>query len=419
MDNFDKAKAILKKYGQEKILFFYNELEEDEKQILINQILSLDFEQILTLYQNSYRNNFEANMSEISPIDHYEKELFTTEEKQRYKEIGDKVIFQNQVAVVTMAGGQGTRLGYKGPKGTYELLINEERISLYEILCNNLKEINKKYNITLNWYIMTSRENDEDTRRYLKEHNYWGYPRENIKFFMQSKLPLIKTDGKLFLKERYLIQEASNGNGDVFKALKRSNMIDDMTQKNIKYVFFGGIDNILLKNVDPLFLGLMIDKDTKIASKSIFKKEPLEKTAVYCLKKGRTSILNYDDIDEEITNKKFDDGRYCYREANMLSHIMSIDAVKDATKVNLPYHRAFKKNVFVNEEGMKEVPEKPNCFKFEAFIFDIFYYFDKMLLLRVNEDEEFAPIKSFNGKYTPDSAIEKFLNIKKGKNIDF
>ena len=409
MYKYRKAKQILEKYGQEQLLYFYNELEKEQKEKLINQILKLDFEKIIKLYKNSYTSkNFEVDIKDISPIKHFEKELMKEEVLEEYRKIGEESIRKNEVAVVTMAGGQGSRLGYKGPKGTYELEIDEKKISLYEILCNDLKRINIKYDISVYWYIMTSIENNDATIKYFEEHNYFNYPKENIKFFKQGNLPLIKIDGKLFLQEPYVIKEASNGNGDVFKSLKKAGLISQMEKNKIKYVSFGGIDNILLKNIDPLFLGMMIKEKYQIASKSIFKENPVDNIAIYCLKKNRPAILDYDDITEEMSLKKLEDGTFCYREANMVSHIMTLNAIKDASKLNLPYHRAFKKNAFVNEEGMKQVPDNPNSFKFESFIFDIFYYFDKMLLLRVNEQEEFAPIKSFNGPYNPDVAIEKY-----------
>lgn len=412
MNKYEKAKEILKKYNQEKLLYFYEELKEEEKEKLVNQILSLNFEQILTLYKNSYiSKNFKVDIDTISPIEHVEKNMLSNDKIEKYEKIGKKIISKNQIAVVTMAGGQGSRLGYKGPKGTYELKIDGMKISLYEILCNNLKKINEDYGITLNWYIMTSTENHIATKQYFIEHNYFNYPKQNIRFFMQGNLPLITVEGNLFLQEPYLIKEASNGNGDVFKSLQRSGLIDDMKKNKIKYVSFGGIDNILLKNVDALFLGMMAYNNQEIASKTIFKENALDNIAVYCLKNNRPSILDYDDIPEELSEIKFKDGRYCYREANMVSHLMTLDAVKKSAKLDLPYHRAYKKNAFVNEEGMKQVPDGPNSFKFESFIFDAFYHFKDMLLLRVDEEEEFAPIKSFNGPYSPDTAIEKYKKI--------
>ena len=404
-----KAKEILKEYNQEHLLFFYDELPNEQKEILLNQILNTRFNQILTLYKNSFiANNFD--MAEVSPLPHFEKNLLSSEEVIKYTSIGENAIKSGELAVVTMAGGQGTRLGYKGPKGTYEIEFEKtgEKKSLFQIMCEDLKRANIKYNVTIPWYIMTSEENDLATKQYFESHNYFDYSKEKIKFFVQGKLPLINIDGKLMLQETYLIKDASNGNGNVFRSMKNHGIINELESKNIKWIFFGGIDNILLKNVDSFFIGLTIANKQQIASKSIFKQEPLEKTAVYCKRNNKPAILYYDYIDYDLSVSKFENGMYKYREANMLSHLMSIDAVKKVSEVHLPYHRAFKKNAFVNEEGMKQVPDKPNSFKFENFIFDSFMFFDDMLLLRVDENEEFAPIKDFTGIYNPDTAKEKY-----------
>lgn len=408
-DKLTKAKEILEEYHQEHLLYFYDELTENEKEVLLNQILKINFNKILTIYKNSL-NDSKLDISTISPLQHIEKSKLSYEELNHYIEIGKKVLKSQSFAVITMAGGQGTRLGYKGPKGTYELDLKPEKKSLFEIMCEDIKKANNEYGVVIPWYIMTSEDNDKQTKDYFASHNFWNYPKEKVKFFTQGKLPLIDTNGKLILQETYLIKEASNGNGNVFKSMKKRGIIEDLEKNNIKWIAFGGIDNVLLKNVDPLFIGLAVDKNYAIASKSIFKEEPLEKTAVYCKKSGKPAILDYDDINITLSVSKFDNGMYKYREANILSHLMSIEAVKKASEVSLGYHRAFKKNAFVNEEGMKQVPDKPNTFKFENFIFDAFLFFDDMLLLRVDPNEEFAPIKDFTGIYNPDTAKEKYLN---------
>lgn len=405
-----RAKAILKKYNQEHLLRFYKELTKEQRKILIDQILNIDFGEIIGLYEHSKKTINDKDTAIISPLNHYEKNLIDAKEMQGFISIGEDIIKSQKFAVVTMAGGQGTRLGYKGPKGTYELKFEETNIkkSLFQIMCEDLKRANKKYNVTIPWYIMTSEENDKKTKEYFEENNYWNYPKENLKFFIQGKLPLIDVDGKLILQETYLIKTASNGNGNVFNSMSKHNIIKDMQSKGIQWVSFGGIDNVLLKNADPLFLGLTIAKDQKIASKSIFKQDPLEKNAVFCKKDGKPAILDYDEIDLELSNSKFDNGMYKYRDSNIISHLMSIDAIIKIKDVKLPYHRSYKKNAFVNEEGMKQVPDSPNTFKYENFIFDGFKYFDDMLLLRVNPNEEFAPIKDFRSEFNPDTAKEKY-----------
>lgn len=418
-DKLKKAKEILIKYNQEHLLHFYDELSKEEQNILINQILNIDFEKIISLYNNSKKTE-DLSKIQISPLKHIEKNKLSEKELNYYTKIGESIIINNQIAIVTMAGGQGSRLGYKGPKGTYMLNLKPIKKSLFQIIAENIIETNKKYNVIIPWYIMTSEENNNQTIQFFALNNFFGYPKERITFFKQNKLPLINTNGKLILQETYLIKEASNGNGNVFNSMEKNHIIEKLKNTGIKWVCFGGVDNVLLKNIDPLFLGLTLVNNMEIGSKSIFKKEPLEKTAVYCKKNGKPSILDYDDITLELSESKIlNTNTYLYREANMLSHIMSLNAIEKVKNIELKYHRAYKKNAFVNFEGVKQVPDKPNTFKFENFIFDAFSYFDDMLLLRVNENDEFAPIKDFTGIYNPDTAIEKYNNYKRKESSHF
>lgn len=403
-----KVNEKLEKYGQEHLLWFYDQLSEEEKKCLLDQILSIDFDFMLTLYENSMKEDSNG-LAQVTPLPHVEKDRLSQDEISSYQVIGETEIKQGNFAVVTMAGGQGTRLGYKGPKGTYPLPLKPIKKSLFQIMAEDIQRANECYQVTIPWYIMTSQENDLMTKRFFEENSYFGYPSDSICFFKQDKLPLVGIDGKFILEEPYLIKEGSNGNGNVFVAMKKNGILEHMRSHHVKWISFGGIDNVLLKNVDPLFLGMMIRFGQVTASKTIFKQEPLEKTAVYCRKNEKPAILDYDVIDLAISEQKDESGLYLYREANMLSHLMSLDAISYIADIQLPYHRAFKKNAFVNSEGVKQVPDKANTFKFENFIFDAFSYFDDLLLLRVNADEEFAPIKDFRGVYNPDTAKEKYV----------
>ena len=235
MDNkLTKAKEILHHYNQEHLLYFYDELSEEQKELLLNQILGIDFNKILTLYKNSFKST-KLDLNTVSPLPHIEKDKISKEDLEHYIAIGENIIKSGFLAIVTMAGGQGTRLGYKGPKGTYELDFEQEhcRKSLFEIMCENIKNANNQYDITLPWYIMTSEDNDFATKEYFKSHNFFDYPKEKIKFFKQEKLPIVNIDGKLILKETYLIKDGSNGNGNVFKAMKNNKIIDDLEASNL------------------------------------------------------------------------------------------------------------------------------------------------------------------------------------------
>ena len=220
----------------------------------------------------------------------------------------------------------------------------------------------------------------------------------------------------MLLEETYKVKEASNGNGDVFESMKKCGILDDMKNKNIEWVSFSGVDNVLLKIVDPLLLGLTIEENTLIASKTLLKEDPNSKDWIFAKRNGKPSIINCCHLTDSMKSAKNKNGNYLYRETNILAHLFNVHAIEKICNISLPYHRAFKKNTFVNDEGMKQVPESPNTFKFETFIFDAFSLFDDITLLRVDSNDEFAPIKDFNGPHNPEVAkelYEKKCNYKK------
>ena len=396
---------ILKKYNQEHLLNFYDELTEPEKETLLSQIHNIDFDKINKLYISSTKDD-SIPYDRISPIPFVSKSKLSKKEIDHYSKIGNEFISKEKLAIITLAGGQGTRLGYKGPKGSYEIDVPPKK-SLFEFACDNLKKLNQLTGISLRWYIMTSPANDTATKNYFESKDFFGYPKDKIKFFVQNTLPIIDIDTNVILETPYSIKSGSNGNGDVFNAFASAGFIDELEQNNIEWVFIGGIDNILLKLVDPLFLGLTISGHYEIASKSIRKLDLYSPDWVFANVDGHPSIID----PKNLQNNNLES----YNQKNILAHLFSINALKKLADVDLPYHRAFKKCDFINSEGMKEVPLKPNSFKFEKFIFDAFSIFDRILLLEVESSEEFAPIKAFTGNETPETALDlykKYYHLK-------
>ncbi len=398
----ERVKEILKKYNQEHLLQFWDELSDSQKEFLLNQILSINFDEAHKLYEQGKIDVLDST-TEIEPLPYMNKADFSQKELDFYSHIGKSVIMDGKIGVITLAGGQGSRLGFKGPKGTFEL-DTKPKISLFEIICNYLKVAISDFGITIPWYIMVSNENYNATLNFFESKNFFGYPREYVTFFIQDDLPIIDTDGKLILEEIYKVKFASNGNGNLFSALRKNNIIDDMRKKNIKWLFVGGVDNVLLDPIDPFFIGLTVESKNLVSSKTLFKEDSTDTSWVFAMKNGKPAIVDCENFVEMLSKIKDKNGRYLYREVNMLAHLFYIDALEKMSNVYIPYHRAFRKSSFVNYEGMKQVPESPNIYKFEQFVFDAFSFFDKITLLRVNRHEEFAPIKDFNGIYNPEIA---------------
>ena len=412
MDKAKDAIEILKTYNQDHIIKLLNKLEGKKKQELIEQIMKIDFQQIHELYENT-KKEIEIKENKIESIDYLDKSKLSKDEKEKLDNLGAEIIKNGEYAVVTMAGGQGTRLGHNGPKGTFKLDVYGKGKYLFEILAENLKEANKKYNIQIPWYIMTSKENNKDTVEFLKKHNYFGYPKDKVRIFMQSELPLVDINGKLLIDKNYKIKEASDGNGGTYSSLRASGCLAEMKENGIKWVFIGGVDNALLKMVDETLLGLAIDKNVQIASKSVVKANPHEKVGVFFKMNGHPKIIEYAELPEKMAEEVDKNGELKFGESNILCHLFTIDAIEKASKETLMYHSAFKKNSYIDENGKEVIPDEPNSYKFESFIFDAFEFFDDMALLRVKREEEFAPVKNKEGVDSPKTAkelYEKFWN---------
>lgn len=380
---------ILEKYNQEQLERFYKDLNKTEQNKLQKEIENIDFEQINSLYINSKKDEI-IELKEIKPIKYYIKKKLSKSIIEEYSNLAKEILRKNKLCVITMAGGQGSRLGVNGPKGMFKLNIDGKLKSFFEINCEKLIKANKQYNIEILWLIMTSKENDLQTQEFFRNNNYFGYPKNRIIFFTQNEIPVLDLNGKILLEEKYKIKKAANGNGDVFEALSKNNIINKLDDEGIEYISFMGIDNILANPIDYIFLGMMAYKKYQVASKSIFKENAMEKSAVFCKRKNRPYMLGYDKISKEFSEEKAKNGEFLYRDCNVLAHLMTLKAVKKVIQKDLPYHRVFRKTNALNQKGESIIQDS---FKFEKFIFDAFSYFEDMLVLRIEKDE-FAPIKN-------------------------
>lgn len=405
-DKLKTVKSILKKYDQEHLLNFYGELTDSQKTFLLNQILNIDFEEILQLYEESKVEIYRST-EEIEPLKYVDKQALPSYKAKQYCNTGIKAIKSGNIGVITLAGGQGSRLGFNGPKGSFTLDTSPKK-SLFEIVCDYIRLASLKYNVSIPWYIMTSTNNYFDTIDFFEHNNYFGYDRNNITFFTQDNLPIIDVNGKLVLSEIYKINVASNGNGNLFSSLKKANLIKSMEQRNIQWLFVGGVDNVLLDPLDPIFIGYTIESKCEIGSKTLFKSNPSDVSWIFARRDNKPAIVDCENFTEELSRITDEKGNYLYRETNMLAHLFSLNSINKMSTIKLSYHRVFRKNAFVNYEGMKQIPEGPNVYKFEQFVFNAFSYFDNIALLRVNKEEEFAPIKDFNGPYNPEIATLKY-----------
>ncbi len=409
--DINEIKFELKKYGQEHLLNHYEKLDENKKKILLNQLSNIDYELINSLYANTKKT--EKNTKDlIEPIEYMDK--YKLNDKYKYYEaIGKGAIKAGKLAVVTMAGGQGTRLGHKGPKGTYDIGLDSHK-SLFELLADGIKEEAKKYDVTVPWFIMTSRENNKETVEFFEKNKCFGYQKDkNLFFFVQGELPMVDTEGKILINEDGLVKEAADGHGGIYEALVKNGMVTKMKELGVEWVFIGGVDNCLVKMVDPVLMGIAIDKKVAVAGKSLVKANPHEKVGVFCKKNGKPYVIEYSEITDEMAEAVDENGELLYGESHILCNLFSVEAIERMGANPLPYHSAYKKAKYIDKDGNLIEPTSPNAYKFEAFLFDAFGEVDDLAVLRVKREEEFAPVKNSDdaGVDCPSTARELYKNF--------
>ena len=398
----NEIKFDLKKYGQEHLLNNFDKLDESKQKRLLEQLSNIDYELINGLY-NGTKKEIKNEKDTIEPIEYLDK--FKLNEKYKiYEGIGKTAIKEGKLAVVTMAGGQGTRLGHSGPKGTYDIGLDSHK-SLFELLADGIKEEAKKYDVTIPWFIMTSRENNEETVKFFEKNKFFGYQKDkNIFFFKQGELPMVDTEGKILIGEDGLVKEAADGHGGIYEALVKNGMTKKMKELGVEWVFIGGVDNCLVKMVDPVLTGLMVSENTLSGGKSVVKACPEERVGVFCKKDGKPSVIEYTEISKELSEALDKNGELLYGESHILCNQFNISLLEEISKNKLPYHVAFKKASYLDASGNLVEPTEPNAYKFEAFIFDAFSIADNMSILRVKREEEFAPVKNATGVDSPETA---------------
>ena len=342
----------------------------------------------------------------------------STEQNELYKKgyiHGESLIQAGKIAAFTVAGGQGTRLGYDGPKGTLPVSPIKNK-PLFQLFAEQIRGVSEKYETVIPWYIMCSPLNLDATISHFEKNSHYGLAKENIKFFAQGVMPATDFEGNLLLASKDSLALSPNGHGGSLKALIDSGSIADMANRGIEHVSYFQVDNPLVTILNPLFIGLHDLQKSDMSSRSLTKTGPFEKLGNFVSIGDRVSIIEYSDLPEEKALEKDDHGKIKYRAGSPAIHILRRDFIEQfaSGEIKLPYHRAEKKVAHVNENGQLMTPEQPNAVKFETFVFDALPFAKNPLILEADRTEEFSPVKNMTGVDSLESS--KTDQIQKAKN---
>lgn len=396
--NLAQAKEKLKKYGQEHVLKYYEELSGQEQKLLLEQIDATD----MSLLESCRHREDLGQRGIITPL--AAMQLPEIEEnREAFSAIGLKAIRSGKVGAVLLAGGMGTRLGSDDPKGMYNVGLTRE-LYIFQCLINNLLEVVREADTWLHLFVMTSEKNHEATAAFLQEHDYFGYKAEYVHFFKQEMAAATDYEGRIYLEEKGRLSTSPNGNGGWFISMKNAGLLDLVEKAGIEWLNVFAVDNVLQKIADPCFVGAVISKNCAVGAKVVRKNAPDEKVGVMCLEDGRPSIVEYYELTEELMNAKDEKGDPAYYFGVILNYLFRVPDLIGILDKHLPLHIVEKKIPYLNEAGELVKPDLPNGFKFENLVLDMIHQMDSCLPFEVVREKEFAPIKNRTGIDSVESA---------------
>lgn len=317
---------------------------------------------------------------------------------EQARRLGDSMLRAGKVAALTVAGGQGTRLGFDGPKGCLPVTPVRHK-SLFQLFGETVLAARSRYSAAIRWYIMTSAANHEATLTFFAEHGFFGLPPGDVVFFQQGMLPAFDFQGRLLMEERHRLALAPDGHGGSLKALVGSGGLREMRDRGVGVISYFQIDNPLVKPFDPLFIGLHAKTGSEMSTKVTPKSDDLERVGNVCIVDGKTQVIEYSELPESLAHARNRDGSRTFNSANLAVHLLDVAFVDRviSQSFQMPFRRAEKIVPFVDERGMVQRPDKPNAVKLETFVFDVLPLARNAMVFEVERAEEFSPVKNATG----------------------
>lgn len=327
------------------------------------------------------------------------------EQKDEFEKIGLEAIRAGKVGAVLLAGGQGTRLGFEHPKGTFNIGLTHE-LFIFEQQMKNLMEVIDKAGVFVPLYIMTSEKNNEETIQFWEKHSYFGYDKSYVRFFVQEMVPAVDYEGRIYMEESDKIAMSPNGNGGWFSSMEKCGLMEDLHKRNIEWLNVFAVDNVLQRIADPVFIGATLKAGCQSGAKVVRKADPYEKVGALCLEDGKPSIVEYYELTKEMAEATNEKGDLEYGFGVILNYLFRLDKLEEIVDNKMPLHVVEKKIPYIDLEGNHIKPEQPNGYKFETLVLDMVHLMENCLSFEVDRTKEFAPIKNKTGVDSIDTARE-------------
>jgi UDP-N-acetylglucosamine/UDP-N-acetylgalactosamine diphosphorylase len=402
-------KQRLRKYSQEHVLTWWDKLDDHQRRQLLQQLERIDLEKLGELSARR-EEIFEVPAPErIAPV----PVLRLDSDSRGARELGERSLREGGVAVILVAGGQGSRLGFEHPKGMYPIGPVSDH-SLFQIHAEKVLGLKRRYGKPLPFLVMTSPINHEETQEFFRQNGYFGLPSEDVFFFEQGTMPALdRSTGKLLLESPDRLFTSPNGHGGVLLALEHAGLLDRLKEQGVQHLFYFQVDNPLVKVADPVFLGYHLQARAEVSSKIVSKKGPDDKLGNVVLIDGHCSMIEYSDMPKELASAKDASGYLRFWAGSPAIHFFELDFLIRIVRqgAGLPFHVARKKVPHLDENGKTVHPERENALKFEMFIFDILPRAERWAVVEARRREEFEPLKNASGPDSPETVRQAMSDL--------
>ncbi len=398
---FDRLTTELRRMGQEHLLRFWPRLDPDAKNLLAQALTAIDWDQI-PMMRRLINDPTAATDSggalipaAVARIDAATRRLAMDE--------GHAAIAAGKVAVLLVAGGQGSRLGFNGPKGAFPIG-PVSGASLFEVHARKILALEQAHHAAIPLLIMTSRANDAESRAWFERHRHFGLNPGRVHFFTQGMLPAMLPDGRLVLETPGRLFLAPDGHGGILAALQRSGLFRELAVGGVETLFYFQVDNPMVRIADPFFIGFHRLQRAQASVKVCAKRSPDEGLGVVTVRDGKTRIVEYSELTAAQKNERLPDGSLRFGAGSVAIHAFDLEFLAHQAGLDLPLHLAFKKIPVCDDAGLTRTPDAPNGYKFERFIFDVLPRAERVAIVPFDRTDEFAPVKNAAGEDSPASA---------------
>ncbi len=392
--DYTKAKALLQSIDELHLLDGWEMLSDEKQQALLLDIALLDLQELKNQKSLLEKSNAIPQHQAISPFTDYalsgNDSNFTR---------GKKLIAEGKVGCLLIAGGQGTRLGIKGPKGTYPVTCIQHK-SLFQLAAEKVVAAGIQANRELPLAIMTSKENHEETVQFFLNHDNFGLKKEQLSFFSQKSLPFLDKSGHLFFETPSKIAKGPAGNGNALIDFYQEGPGAAWQAQGIAYINFILVDNPLADPFDAELVGYLSKQGSDITIKCTIKTDPQESVGILGYIDKKACVIEYTEMPAKLKTLENEDGTLLYKCANLSLFCFSttfIQAIAQDKTLSLPLHKVLKP---ANCLG-----EKIQAWKYEKYIFDLLSR-GKVSALLYPRESCFAPVKNLNGNDSPITAAK-------------